>query len=428
MSDEDPKSLLVLCDDTIRYMLSFMPLKSRVKHSRTCRVLGYVVDQQLLSVKSLTRDECDAMSLLTDEPHFKSRMKTLWKLKNLTSVMTASRADDEGRDEVISVIVENCHYIRRLWLWDMECVFLYVSGLIGKGIPVRVKIMENFDAEDKELAMKVLQETKLKLEIGSYDLPFLEQNGCSDRVIYVEIVGNCYSIPLHSMASVEKITRLVFEEGEENMVQRVLHSMPRLQEIDVTIWGNGDKLFKVLAEADQEFKGIELDVEYSLSGKEGVDHFKQMLEAKGRKLRFLDLMIRESSKETVVHVLDLIRKNCSRLRFFFYLKAETDESWDQQIRYHDDKLIINFWTGVPLKLLFPIIPNIRIVHIDNSFLIEDQVPEEIMHELRDFASGKKEHCIIIEIGDSNKAFQKTISSYFDQNLLVNRLAEKLVEK
>lgn len=386
-TDEDPKSLTVLCDDIIREILSFMSVRQRVRLSRTSKIIHFVVNESLLSVHHFDPHYRFSWSFESG-PKTESRLKTLSRMTNLRTMSFILKSDTENWQKVIEVLVNNCQYVEHIKFWDMECVDAYVSGLHGKGVPVRLKTMQ-FSASNKQShhLPSILQKSSAKLifDARDFDPTLLSIPGVESRI--QEITGMHFSHEIENflLSGIRKLTDISIDDSRQ--LQKILQSMPHLNHIGFRTFRDDRKMLNMLSDAKQEFIGIEYQTH-------GVEHkyVRRLLEKKGQKLRRLKLRLVYDRKDPDFDIIDLLRRCCPRVKDVHIYRPNIE----QYFYYSEGELTIRrAMVEDSLLPLLNLFPKMRSISFGGGMLhvSRHRVPEVRMQELRDFANRNKKHCL-----------------------------------
>lgn len=246
----DPKSLLVLPDDVLLETLSYMPLKSRVRHSRTCSRMSNVVDESLNGVKDLNR-------LKPSNDQIDSQLKTLSKMKNLRTVCESLPKHERW----LQVLIQNCQKIEELRGWKIHLVENYITGLREKGVPIALKIIApsydygGDDEQQSESLVRVFACVDAKLHIDNDEKMFELVTSQADLLLKVKEMDAWFlekftwrilapdnklkkTLELHNL---EKISHVLFEKPLH--LKLLLNSLPHLKHVEMYIVRDAHTIF-----------------------------------------------------------------------------------------------------------------------------------------------------------------------------------------
>lgn len=415
----DLKSLLILPDDILCDILSYMPVKSRVKHSRTCGRMHDVMEESLRAVKVV--EYMQGRDLIEDM-HIDSKLKTLSKLKHLRVFSQPLPLKYSNR--WLDVMTENCHKIEVLNCFDVRHVASFVRRLRVKDIPVSLKAMDVFfrdsdsDEDGREELMQCLHEFDKGIIISGSCFNMVASD--SDLISKVTEFKNFYQWDLvingeNALQTVARMSNLRTIRSRIKVahhLETLLDSLPLLTYIEVEI--NDKQMLPLLIRAKQKFTGLLLAVAFE-SDDEGdnndepeVDfhHMELLLQKNGRHLRELTLDLREVGDTDVIQ---LLTRTCFRLKEANISHKESNGLDKISVEYQDESLSATIPRGQSLSSLFVLFPRVREISISYA---DEQTLDLWVTELREFASTKRRYCIKAEIsvtfGESSNSFESNL--------------------
>lgn len=399
-TDEALKSLTILCDDTIRRILSFMSVQQRVRLSRTSKIIRFVVLESLLSVHlfySRSPFEWSFKGEKTD-----SRLKTLARMKNLRSMNISLNSGIENWEKVVEVLVDNCQYLEHFRNWDMECVDAYISGLLAKGVPVRLKTIHLPYGKPSHHLLSILQKSSANLILYATDFysNLSSVPGIHSRVHELVNGMRPFRPEKQSIFGLSNMRKLTGISCDGIHFKLILNSMPHLTHIGIRPSGNDEELLRILSEAKQDFTSIEYQSHYV-----DTKSIINMMEKKGQKLTFVRLRLYWEP----IDVFELLIKCCPRLTGCNVYHCGDD----LHFYYSNRELTIRkAMLEISLLPLLNLFPKVRTIYfgVGGSRVTHRYLPVTWKQEMRDFANKRKRCCLNVRCSGD------WYYDHYDQNL------------
>lgn len=421
----DLNSLLVLPDDVLCDILSYMSLKTRVKHSRTCsRMLG-VVNNSLRDVKDLS-------DMHVSDRHADGQLKTLSKLTNLR-VFNQSLTTLTRPDRWLEVLINKCHKIEQLTDWDVEHMDSYVSGLQGKGLPIKLKVIDPHfwytrTDESPDALLRLLRKVDTGLGVSNEKMfnIVVQHPDLMTRVLHMNRLfvwgGEQESDVWRKLVMMPMLRTLKVQIDGPQELELLLNSLPHLTYIEVNI--SNKNMMPLLISAKQEFTGLRLteedgpeeedgdndDDENNRSQEVDFHHLEQVLRKHGPRLKDLTLELREVRADR--DVIELLSTTCPRLKQANVSHRHPDEGYiELSVLYlHGDRLIVETnIRGQSLQPLFRLFPKFRSIEIGEDSYPDSGTLESWITELRDFANARKKYRLDVDVmlrtGESSESLE-----------------------
>ena len=275
----DPRSLMVLPDDVLLLTLSFMPGQKRVKLSRACKRMSCVVDQSLAGVKELDYDKWFGFKL------DKYKTKVFSKFINLR-VFCTTVWSKQFSERIARVLAKNCPN-----LIDMRChtrISQPYAKEMHKTGSLNLEVIRLTGREWDIQFVKQLLQSYPNIRVKALHMDgmdnFLHHLGDAVEVIKSRttdfVIGDVYKDLMQSLTLILTWSTniRVLDVGkrlDRQTLQSILNSLPKLQELKVTM---DIRDFDLLTCAKQKWSCVSSSLFFSGTGKPEEQHCRNLMQ------------------------------------------------------------------------------------------------------------------------------------------------------